>query len=263
MNDKIIDILEVLWLAKNEAKVYVSLLRLGSWIVWTVSRETAIPRATVYQLLDKLIERWLVMKIDRENILTYFPEDPEKIHQNLIREEEKIERKKIIFSSLLPELSKIKNTKKILPKITYFEWVSGYIELLEDSLDTDNKEILMITNTNYRKENIGDEVKLEELIRYERSGFLHSRLKKKITLKLLTNEYWISPWLLRKDEEELRETRIIQSWFWDIETMVISWNHVILVTDNHPIVWVHIQEEQLATMMKNMFNFVWQNSNWS
>lgn len=257
MDNKVISILEVLWLSKNEATIYTTLLRLGSSVVWTLSKETKIPRATAYQVLDKLIEQGLIMKIDRENILTYIPEDPDKILQNLKKEEERIWRKKLIFDSLLPELEKLQNNKKTIPKITYFEWISWYTELLKKSLETWEKVMYMMTNSKYIKNSINDEVKLEELIKFERREFTEQRLKRNILLKLITTEKDIWKWLKAKDPEELRETKIIPSDFGNVETMVLVWNHVILVTDNYPVVWIHIEEEQLTEMMMNFFSFLW------
>ena len=42
--------------------------------------------------------------------------------------------------------------------------------------------------------------------------------------------------------------------------MVITGNKVILVTDNHPVVGVFMEEDQMSHMMRNFFEFLWKHT---
>jgi len=65
MSSKYTKYLEELGLDKNEATVYLSLLQFGNAIAGTLIKETKLPRATVYQVLDRLAQKKLVLKIDK------------------------------------------------------------------------------------------------------------------------------------------------------------------------------------------------------
>jgi len=39
--------------------------------------------------------------------------------------------------------------------------------------------------------------------------------------------------------------------------MIIAGDNLIMITDNYPIIGLHIKEAQLTTMMRNLFEFVW------
>lgn len=151
--------LEILWFSENESKVYLSLYKMWNSVAWTIVKDTELPRSTVYQVLDKLIEKGLAFKIDKKNILNFMAEEPEKILSNLIEEERNIERKKKIFNSLAPELVKYKNPSNYIPKVSYFEWIESYINLLEEILNSKEKEIYMITNSKINAKHIWDEIK--------------------------------------------------------------------------------------------------------
>jgi hypothetical protein len=38
--------------------------------------------------------------------------------------------------------------------------------------------------------------------------------------------------------------------------MIIAGDNLIMITDNYPIIWLHIKETQFTTMMKNFFEFM-------
>lgn len=256
MAQKLTKYLEELGLSENDAKVYLTLLRLWSGVVGTIAKECDIPRATTYQILDRLIDDGLVLRIDKWNVMTYFPEEPERLVQNIKKESKNLEKKKDLATMLLPHLESLKNPYKQKPKVTYFEWIDWYKELLNKALTTAKSKIRMITNSKYIKNNIEDSCKHEELAVFEDKIFEKERIEKKIELKLITTE--TDKWTEYKNNDKilLRDTRFLPDNFWDTETMIIFGNSTILVTDNFPIIWVHIEEEQTATMMKNIFTFI-------
>ena len=260
MTHKLSRYLEELWLPKKDSEVYLTLLKLWSSVVGTISKECGIPRATTYQILDRLVDDKLVMKIDKDNILTYFPEGPEKILMKLSKQSREIEKKMELAEKLLPHLENLKNPYKANPRITYFEWIEWYKELMNKSLVWWTKELMMITNSRQKKNIPWDTSKLEEIMRFEQEEYWKKRIEKRIRLRLMTN-WGELPKNQQNDETELQEIRILPERFWDTETMVVFWDSVIMITDNYPLIWIYIEERQIATMMQNMFDFIWNSIN--
>jgi len=94
------DVLQLLGLPKNEAKIYEALLGKGPANVSTIANAAKVNRRNVYDSLKNLIKRRLVTKIRGERILLYKAEPPNKL-QTIIE----IQKKNI--QSILPELSKL------------------------------------------------------------------------------------------------------------------------------------------------------------
>ena len=75
LNDK----LEKFGLSNKEAKVYLSLLELGTSVVSDVAKKSQINRSTAYVLLESLAKHGLVSISERKNVRLYTPAPPERI----------------------------------------------------------------------------------------------------------------------------------------------------------------------------------------
>ncbi len=94
------DVLQLLGLPKNEAKIYEALLSLGPANVSVIANTAKVNRRNVYDSLKNLITRKLIIKIRGEKELLYQAEPPNKL-QSIINEQ------KNEIQSLLPELNNL------------------------------------------------------------------------------------------------------------------------------------------------------------
>jgi hypothetical protein len=62
---------------------------------------------------------------------------------------------------------------------------------------------------------------------------------------------------IQKDIIEKRTTKILPPDFWDVESLVIYGDKILLLTDNTPVIWIYIEDLQLRNMFKNIFHFIW------
>nr|WP_106782870.1 TrmB family transcriptional regulator [Lysinibacillus timonensis] len=56
-----------------EAKAYISLVKLGTVTAYQVSKDSGVPRARIYEILDVLVERGIVMKEEIDESMQYSP----------------------------------------------------------------------------------------------------------------------------------------------------------------------------------------------
>ena len=247
--------LEVLWFSEKEAKIYLSLLRWWISTGWDIAKDTNISRSTVYQVLWTLITKNIVFSTIKNNIKVYIAEEPNKILLNLEKDIQQTERKKKIFQSIYPDILKIKNIDYYKPKVIFFEWVESYIKLLDDVLKSWEKEIFMLTPTKISSS--GKNIKSKELYNYEVWVFLQERLKRKIFMNLITTkkDFWEE--IIKKDPIQMRTTKLLPDDFWEIETMIIYWDNVLLLNDNHPVIWIFISDKQMKKMMHTLFYHLW------
>ena len=91
MNQKII---EELGLTKNESKIYMALLRLGSAHAGEITEKTGIHRRNVYDSIERLMRKGLVSHVVVDNKKLFNPANPERFLEIIDEEKENLELKK-------------------------------------------------------------------------------------------------------------------------------------------------------------------------
>lgn len=87
MNESLLDKLQKFGLNLYEAKAYAGLLKIGTANAYKISKESGIPRARIYDILESLTKRGLAMvEESSENIRTYTPV-PSKVFLENMRKE--------------------------------------------------------------------------------------------------------------------------------------------------------------------------------
>ncbi len=157
--------LEEVGLTEEEAKVYLSLLELGSAYVSAIAKKAGVHRVGCYHTLGNLAEKGLVSSFTRNNIKHFAVQNP----QILVN---KVEERFLKAQKMLPELLSITNALAYKPKIHYYEGLEGIKNIFEDTLKAE-KELLGYTNL----------AKLPDVVTEE---FLRDYAKRKVEKKLKT-----------------------------------------------------------------------------
>lgn len=98
-------LLEKLGLTKTEAKIYLLLLRLGSTSATPLIKKAELHRATVYDVLERLLEKGLASFVTKEGKRFYSATEPERFEVILKEKEEEIQTQKKLLQQLKPELT--------------------------------------------------------------------------------------------------------------------------------------------------------------
>jgi sugar-specific transcriptional regulator TrmB len=105
-----------LGLTDGEAKVYLSLLKLGSAKVGSIVRDSSISYSKVYDVLQRLSMKGLVSQIVIENIKHFNAVEPYRLHEYIKRKEEELNTQKGIIDKIIPQLAEFakdnRNKKK-------------------------------------------------------------------------------------------------------------------------------------------------------
>lgn len=94
------NLFQSLGLAKNEAKIYETLLREGDSSVGKISEKSGVHRRNVYDTLYRLMEKGLVFEIIKSKENIYQAVEPRKLQESLNEKAEEL-------NSALPDLEKI------------------------------------------------------------------------------------------------------------------------------------------------------------
>lgn len=98
------NILESIGLTKNEIKIYLTLLELGSTTSGAIIKTTGIHTSKVYDGLERLADKGLVTHVIISNIKHFQAVNPERLIDFLDDKKKKIDEQETEIQELLPEL---------------------------------------------------------------------------------------------------------------------------------------------------------------
>jgi len=116
-------VLENLGLSDGEIKVYLALLKLGNSPVSKIKEESRLHRTTIYDFIEKLINKGLVSYVVKNNIKFYSAMHPSKL-MDFVKEKENH------LKNILPNLIKLSEQHKEEIKIEVFRGKEGFKSLL-------------------------------------------------------------------------------------------------------------------------------------
>ena len=125
MNAHLFNQLQELNFSPNESGVYLALLEIGQTSAGDIIKKTQLHRSVVYETLDRLIEKKLVLKLTKQNIAYFQVNDPERIMDHIRVQEE-------VALDLIPNLKTFMD--KSLPEITVYEGIKSYQRFWLDSI---------------------------------------------------------------------------------------------------------------------------------
>lgn len=136
--------LQKIGLPKNEAKVYVALLKLGPASVGQITKISGIHRRNVYDALERLINKGFVSYVTKEKVKCFEAADPYLFLSILEREKEKLKNNKNDLSPLLSELLQIKKVSNSKDNIVVvYKGVNGIKAILEDVLNSKKENLVL------------------------------------------------------------------------------------------------------------------------
>lgn len=128
MEDKL-KVLEEIGLSKNEAIVYITLLDLGSATATKIADKSKLHRTTVYDVLDRLVEKGMASHILKKETKYFEAAEPESLLGILKQREENL-------LKVLPQLKLSNKMSESKAKATIFEGLAGVKTTMRQNLET-------------------------------------------------------------------------------------------------------------------------------
>ncbi len=110
--------LEKLNLTKNEIKVYLTLLKIGSSKAGSIAKETMMDRSSVYNALRLLLEKGIVSYVINANSKVFSAANPNKILDYFQEKEE-------IAKRIIPKLEGLYSETKEKENVSMFKGYKG------------------------------------------------------------------------------------------------------------------------------------------
>lgn len=232
-------------LDEKEVEIYIYLLKNIDSTAFSVSRDTGLPKTTVYYLLEKMHQNGLVNIWKKNNVKNYSLESPNKLIERLKDKE------KIIFE-IMPQIRALSDQSKHRPVVRMYSGQKGITtalnEVLEDFKRKEMGEVLQ-----YVPEGIFDKIPVyfPKWIEFrEKSGIQTRVISPQVDTNSKFSKYY--------KDTELKKVRFLKD-----ELPFEGWVHIY----NNKMVSVTIEGEDLnaiiiesyATikMITRFFEYTW------
>ena len=120
--------LQELGLSEQEAKIYVTLLKLGSSSAYKVSKEASLYKANTYETLKNLEKKGLVSKFTKDKATLYQIDDVSNLY-NLVRSKEEI------ITQILPKLTVLQGMANKNSEASIHVGIKAYLNLMYERLE--------------------------------------------------------------------------------------------------------------------------------
>lgn len=117
--------LQEIWMSKNEAKIYESVLEIWESSISDITKKTWIHRRNIYDTVSRLTEKWIIFPIFGNKENTYAAAEPQKIYEML-------HEKQMIFEKILPYLNDARNKQPPKEAAFIYKWIEGYKNYMRD-----------------------------------------------------------------------------------------------------------------------------------
>lgn len=225
-------------LTKNQAEVYLEILKHPEQSGGEIAKIISIDRSFVYSIVNSLIDKGLVSHITKGKVRLYYPADPE----NLLKE---IEEKRTKVDKIVQELKALKKQTKPEKSVLVYEGKAGLKAYIRDFLESDSFETL----------GGGGNLKILEALKYEYPHYLKEFNKKKIRGKLVTSpkNKKIMSKIYKNSKVKIKTFEGLES---GVSFTIFKNKLAIYSVEEKPFVII-IENKNITNALKNYFDKTW------
>ncbi|MBM3234149.1 hypothetical protein FJZ19_03570 [Candidatus Pacearchaeota archaeon] len=236
--------LEDLGLTRNEVIIYLFLLKKGETTTGPIIKETKIANSRVYETLNSLISKGLVLYNIQKDGKHFSASEPKMLLEKQNEKERKIQK-------LIPELEEIRNKKQETTETAVYEGYEGFKtafkKIIEDCHKNETIFILGFSEQQYKTESL----------RLFLSNINLKSQKKKQKLKILLNQETRETLGKDREKEKYTEVRYMPKRYISPAAMDIFQDYVyIFLWEEKPFVFM-IKNKKIAESFKTYFHFLW------
>ncbi len=227
-------------LTETEAKIYVLLLKLGSVKASDIIKKAQLHRTTVYDVLERLIEKGLASVIIKNDKKYFEATSPKKFLDKINEQRANLLEKEKSTKKIVSELEKIKIDKNEQSDVRIYYGKEGLKTVMGDII-IEGKDFI----------GYGGELRFKDILPRYIEIWAKERKKKKIYAKLIGSEGTEEP---RWKMNELRD--VSKDYFSPASTLIYG-NKVAIILVENPILIIQIESKKIADSYRAYFNLLW------
>jgi sugar-specific transcriptional regulator TrmB len=218
----------------------LSLLRLGESNAAEIIKKTQLHRTTVYDVLERLIEKGFASSIIKNKIRYYFPSSPSKLLDIATEEINLAEEKQKSAAKIIKEIESIKGESKSKSIVHIFVGSKGQKTVMNDIIET-GKDFVVF----------GSEGTAHESLPLYTEKWARQRTKKNIKAKIISIKGGLAPiW-------KLNQVKYVPKEYQAPASTIIYGDKVAIVLHEEPVLIIFIESKNLAQSYKNYFDLLW------
>jgi HTH-type transcriptional regulator, sugar sensing transcriptional regulator len=225
-------------LSEGEAKIYLTLVKLGSAFAGELSNKANINRSNGYDALERLIGKGLVSFVIFEGKRYYSSTSPTRLKELLIEKQQKLDEE-------LPSLEKEFNSSKGNEEATVFKGKKGIKTVFEEIL-RENKDIFAY----------GAQSLFGDLFPLYQKQWNARRVLGKIKLNIIYNSNVRE---MKKESLGLIELKYLPGEYQFPSTTLIC-GETTLIIAWEPMFVFYIKSKEIAKSNMNFFNILWKSA---
>ena len=230
-------ILENLGLTPKEIDVYIALLGAESASIAKLMTNAKVSRKSIYEILDKLLDKGLISYTIKDNKKQFTAASPERL-LDIVKE------KQSNLETLLPELLKKYKESKEETTVRVFMGKEG-MKAVSNNVLKENKNFYVIAN----------EGNIFEFLKYYMPQFQKNAKKLGIYGNVVYSESARDKRLVTPAENDIRYA---PNKYTSPMSVAIYGNNVnILIFSEENPVAIHIKNKEIAQSFMNYFNLMW------
>lgn len=226
---------EIFGLTAGEQKVYLTLIELGPSLAGIITRKAGMHRRSVYDCLERLIQKGLVGYIVKNNRKHFEAVNPSRL-LDVMKDKESA------LQQIIPALQERYNHTQEKAETVFFKGKEGIRNILEDQLEK-AKEILVLGASSATK----------DVLSFYASHYEKKRLRKKIKFRLLY------PSEARRERKiKLAEIKYLPKSYHNPAAMNIYGDNVAIIhwSKENPFV-ILIRDKEIAEGYRSHFSMLW------
>jgi len=232
-----IETLESLGLTEAESKVYLALLELGSSQAGKITSKTGIHRRTVYDSIERLIEKGLVSFITQNNIKYFEAVKPQQLMEILKEKQENLKQ-------ILPQLDLLHKSSKEKQETTFFRGKLGLKSVFNHQIEV-GKEISVF----------GGSINAPNILKAYFPHYDKERVKKNIHVKIVFDESARNNSYIKSIPKS--EIRFIPKEYSSPAAINVYGDNVAIILWSEEPIAILIKNKEIAVGYRNYFNLLW------
>ncbi|PIN86528.1 hypothetical protein COV19_04520 [Candidatus Woesearchaeota archaeon CG10_big_fil_rev_8_21_14_0_10_44_13] len=231
--------LEKLGLTKNESKVYLALLELGSINADPIIKKTGLHRNIVYDNLDKLAKKGLAGFVVKNNRKYFEASQPGQILEWIRQKKaEAIDNEKLA-ESIMPDIESLRKLSKEKKEAIVLSGVKSVMALVIDMPEEGNFDMFA---TGYGMRTLFP-------VQYKRFNDNIAKYKRKVRAIISEN--------LRHEDQGSSINRFLPEYHMlPVNTSILKDRVNIIIFEKDPIA-IQIRSREVADSYRTYFNFMW------
>ena len=243
MNTKV---LEKIGLTRNEALVYLALLRVGTSKTGPILKESGLNSGKIYEILESLKTKGLVSESVVNNVRNFTAAPPSEILGYLEKKKEEIEEDEKIMLSELPNLEKLRKIGIKTTKAVTYTGLRGIKTAANEALDSmdPKEEILAMGVTELKDKKFNEFWKV----------WSKKRVNKKIFARHIFSEK--SSYFEAFKKMKYTEPRVLTG-LTPVTVDIFGQDKVLILNYDEPASCILIYDKNTATSFRQFFNQLW------